>query len=371
VPGNEPTENPGTLPVLAPPGRSTGPLRWIRANLFSSWGNGAITVLILLVIYQLAPSLLRWAIFDAAWSGNEPTDCRPDAACWVYIRVWFENLLLFTYPKAEAWRVGAAFGILAAALATLLLPGLAGRTKAWLGAFLLFVYPFIAQALFYGGVFGLPVVETRLWGGLFLTLVIAISGIVGSLPIGVLLALGRRSKMPLVKAVCVAFIELWRSVPLLTVLFMASVMFPLFMPEGVNINKLLRAIVGATLFTAAYNAEVIRGGLQAIPRGQYEAASSLGLGYWKTMTFIIMPQAIKIVIPGLVNNFIGFFKDTSLVLIIGMFDFLGAAQAISTNPRWLGHAVEGYLFVGIVYFFFCFAMSSFSGRLERKLNTER
>jgi general L-amino acid transport system permease protein len=177
--------------------------------------------------------------------------------------------------------------------------------------------------------------------------------------------------MPLVRSVSIAFIELWRSVPLLTVLFMASVMFPLFLPEGVNFNKLLRVIVGVILFSAAYNAEVIRGGLQAIPRGQYEAANSLGLGYWKTMIFIILPQALKIVIPGLVNNFIGSFKDTSLVLIIGMFDFLGAAQAISSNPEWIGHSIEGYFFAGLGYFIFCYGMSSYSQHLERKLKTDR
>ncbi|MEW6263191.1 MAG: amino acid ABC transporter permease [Thermodesulfobacteriota bacterium] len=343
----------------------------MKANLFSTWYNVLITAVILFLAYKFLPLFLKWAVFEAVWSGGQSSDCRPDGACWVYLRVWFNNFLLFTYPQEEAWRVVAAFGLLAAVVTALLARVPSARVKTWLGVFFFLVYPIIAVTLFYGGVFNLPVVETRLWGGLFLTLVIAITGIVGSLPLGILLALGRRSQLPLVKSACVAFIELWRSVPLITVLFMASVMFPLFMPEGVNFSKLLRAIIGVILFSAAYNAEVIRGGLQAIPRGQYEAANSLGLGYWKTMGFIILPQALKIVIPGLVNNFIGIFKDTSLVLIIGMFDFLGAAQAISTNPEWIGHTLEGYLFVGLGYFLFCFAMSSYSQRLERKLRTDR
>jgi general L-amino acid transport system permease protein len=205
---------------------------------------------------------------------------------------------------------------------------------------------------------------------LFLTLVIAISGIVASLPLGVVLALGRRStSMPIVKALCVGFIELWRGVPLITVLFMASVMFPLFVPEGMHFDKLLRALIGVMLFSAAYMAEVVRGGLQAIPKGQYEAAQALGLSFWKMMTFIILPQALKIVIPGIVNTFIGLFKDTTLVLIIGLFDFLGMAQAVSTNPEWLGFAIEGYVFVAFGFWCFCFGMSRYSQHLERKLHT--
>jgi general L-amino acid transport system permease protein len=215
----------------------------------------------------------------------------------------------------------------------------------------------------------LPEVETPLWGGLFLTLVIAIVGIVASLPIGIVLALGRRSNMPIIRAVCVGFIEFWRGVPLITVLFMSSVMFPLFMPEGMTFDKLLRALIGVMLFSAAYMAEVVRGGLQAIPKGQFEAAQALGLSYPKMMGFIVLPQALKIVIPGIVNTFIGLFKDTTLVLIIGLFDFLGSAQAVSTNPDWLGFAVEGYIFVGFGFWIFCFSMSRYSQYLERKLHT--
>jgi general L-amino acid transport system permease protein len=241
--------------------------------------------------------------------------------------------------------------------------------KHWVAIFLLVVYPVFAYVLFYGDTAGLELIETPLWGGLFLTLVIAISGIVASLPIGIVLALGRRSDMPVVRAICVAFIELWRGVPLITVLFMSSVMFPLFMPEGVNFDKLLRALIGVMLFSSAYMAEVVRGGLQAIPRGQYEAAEGLGLSYWKTMMLIILPQALKLVIPGVVNTFIGLFKDTTLVLIIGLFDFLGMAQLANTNPDWLGYSHEGYVFVAAGFWIFCFSMSRYSQHLEVKLHT--
>jgi general L-amino acid transport system permease protein len=235
--------------------------------------------------------------------------------------------------------------------------------------FLLIAFPVICFYLYVGGSFGLVEVETPLWGGLFLTLVIAITGIVASLPIGIILALGRRSNMPVVRAVCVGFIELWRGVPLITVLFMASVMFPLFMPEGVTFDKLLRALIGVGLFSAAYMAEVVRGGLQAIPRGQIEGAQALGLNFPKMMFFIVMPQALKMVIPGIVNTFIGLFKDTTLVLIIGLFDFLGMAQLSTTNPEWLGFSVEGFVFCAAVFWVFCFSMSQYSQHLERKLHT--
>jgi general L-amino acid transport system permease protein len=220
-----------------------------------------------------------------------------------------------------------------------------------------------------GGSFGLPHVETNFWGGLLLTLVIAIVGIVAAFPLGILLALGRRSSMPIVKAICVVFIEVWRGVPLITVLFMSSVMLPLFLPEGMEIDKLLRALVGITLFQSAYLAEVVRSGLQAIPKGQTEAANALGLTYWQGMYKVILPQALKIVIPGIVNSFISLFKDTSLVLIIGLFDLLATIQGAFASPKWLGYAIEGYLFAALVYWIFCFGMSRYSQRVERSLKT--
>ena len=222
-----------------------------------------------------------------------------------------------------------------------------------------------------GDSFGLPYVETNLWGGLFLTLVLGIFGIVFSLPFGIILALGRRSKMGAVRGISIAFIEFWRGVPLITVLFMASAMFPLFMPEGVTVDKLIRCMAGIMFFSAAYMAEVVRGGLQAIPRGQYEAAQAMGLSYGKMMALIILPQALRIVIPGIVNTFIGLFKDTTLVLIIGLFDFLGMIQFVGTNPDWLGFHIEGYVFAAVVFWFFCFGMSRYSMNLERKIGVDR
>jgi general L-amino acid transport system permease protein len=223
--------------------------------------------------------------------------------------------------------------------------------------------------LFRGGDFGLADVETSVWGGLFLTLVVAGVGIVTSLPLGILLALGRRSAMPIVRGVCIVFIEVMRGMPLITVLFMASVMLPLFLPEGVNFDKLLRALVGVSLFSAAYMAEVVRGGLQAIPKGQYEAAQALGLSFWKMTGLIVLPQALKIVIPGIVNTLIGLFKDTTLVLIIGLFDLLGVVQAALTDASWIGFATEGYVFAALGYWVFCFSMSRYSMYVERKLHT--
>ncbi len=266
---------------------------------------------------------------------------------------------------AEATPIGWMAAFMTFGLVTLNRAGV----KAWIVFLLIFIYPFAAFYLWVGTAFGLEYVETSLWGGLFLTLVVAGTGIAVSLPIGIVFALGRRSHMPAVRTVSVAFIEFWRGVPLITVLFMSSVMLPLFLPEGVNFDKLLRALIGVALFSAAYMAEVVRGGLQAIPKGQYEAAGAMGLGYWQMMRLIILPQALKLVIPGIVNTFIGLFKDTTLVLIIGLFDLLGIVQAAATDPKWLGMAVEGYVFTAFVFWIFCFGMSRYSMYIERKLHT--
>ena len=245
--------------------------------------------------------------------------------------------------------------------------------KRWNVLFLLAVFPVAAYILLFGGWFTLPRVETARWGGLMLTLVVAISGIAASLPLGVLLALGRRSALPAVRLASIVFIEFWRGVPLITVLFMSSVLLPLFLPDGVHFDKLLRALIGVALFSAAYMAEVVRGGLQAIPRGQYEAAMALGLGYWKTMRLIVLPQALKLVIPGIVNTFIGLFKDTTLVLIIGLFDLLGIIQLSFTDPKWASpnQSLTAYLFAAGVYWLFCFGMSRYSLFMERRLNVEQ
>ena len=358
---------PGTHPDLPAPASMVGVQGWIRENLFSGWLNSLATLGGIYLLYLTVPPLFNWAFFDANWLGDSRDDCSRVGACWVYIEVWFKQLMYGRYPDEELWRIRFAYLFAIALAIPLFLPKF--RHKHWVGFFLLVGYPIIAYFLFVGDSFGLTLVETPLWGGLFLTLVIAVTGIVASLPIGIVLALGRRSEMPIVRGICVGFIELWRGVPLITVLFMASVMFPLFMPEGMNFDKLLRALIGVMLFSAAYMAEVVRGGLQAIPKGQYEAAQALGLSFWKMMGLVILPQALKLVIPGIVNTFIGLFKDTTLVLVIGLFDFLGMAQLVATNPDWLGFSVEGYVFVAFGFWMFCFAMSRYSQHLERKLHT--
>ena len=358
---------PGRHPDLSPPASTVGAVGWLRSNLFSSPFNVALTFAALYLVYVSIPPVIQWAFIDADWVGDKKSDCSREGACWVFIGVWFKQMMYGRYPDEELWRINTAYLLLVAAAIPLFLPRF--PWKQWVGVFLLVGYPIIAYVLFVGDTLGLKWIETPLWGGLFLTLVIAVVGIVASLPMGIVLALGRRSTMPIVRAICVAFIELWRGVPLITVLFMASVMFPLFMPEGMTFDKLLRALIGVALFSAAYMAEVVRGGLQAIPRGQYEAAQALGLSFWKMMGLIILPQALKLVIPGIVNTFIGLFKDTTLVSIIGLFDLLGMVQLAGTNPDWLGFAVEGYVFAGFGFWIFCFGMSRYSQNLERRLHT--
>jgi len=364
----EQSYEPGKHPSLPPPISTTGAIGWLRLNLFSTWRNAVLTIATILLLAWLVPPLLDWTIFHAHWRGTDRSVCVGDGACWVFVRVWFERFVYgLTYPLGQSWRIDLGYGILLVCGALLFIKRF--PWKPWVALFLIFIYPVVTYFLFVGGVFGLPVVETARWGGLALTLVVAGIGIAASLPLGILLALGRRSKMPVVRIFSVCFIEMWRGVPLITVLFMASVMLPLFLPEGVNFDKLLRVLIGVSLFSAAYMAEVVRGGLQAIPKGQFEAAAALGLSYWKSMGFIVLPQALKLVIPGIVNSFIGLFKDTTLVVIIGLFDLLGSVQAANTNADWLGFAKEGYFFAGLGFWIFCFGMSRYSQWLERKLHT--
>ncbi len=355
------------LPSLPPPTNTVGAVAWARQNLFSNAVNSFFTILGLYIIYITIPPLIDWVFISSDWSGTSRADCTTGGACWVFVQVRLQQFMYGFYPTEYLWRVNLGFLLLVALMIPLFIEKM--PKKGILVAFLLFVYPFIAFVLFYGGSFGLTVVTTDQWGGLMLTLIIASVGIVASLPLGVVLALGRRSSMPIVKSSCIVFIEIWRGVPLITVLFMSSVMLPLFLPEGVTFDKLLRALIGITLFQSAYMAEVIRGGLQAIPKGQYEAAQALGFGYWKTMGLIILPQALKLVIPGIVNTFIALFKDTTLVIIIGLFDLLGAVENAIKDPAWLGMAIEGYVFAAFVFWAFCFGMSRYSIALENKLQT--
>ena len=344
-----------------------GVLGWLRQNLFSSWFNALLTLLGLYLLYLILVPALKWAIFDANFVGTDRDACASGGACWVFVILRLDQFLYGFYPTAETWRANWVALILAVTLALLVMPRV--PYKRYIGLFALAGFPVIAYFMLGGGSFGLAEVETSLWGGLMLTLVLSLVGMVAALPIGIVLALGRRSQMPIVRALCTAFIELWRGVPLITVLFMSSVMLPLFLPEGLQFDKLLRALIGIAMFQSAYMAEVVRGGLQAIPKGQYEAADALGLTYWKSMRLVILPQALKLVIPGVVNTFIALFKDTTLVIIIGLLDLLGMIQNAFADPKWLGYAIEGYVFAALVFWMFCFSMSRYSQALERKLHT--
>ena len=362
------------------PRSQVGPGAWVRKNLFATPIDAAFSLLALLALAWALPQILNWLFFDAVWTGADRTACLTteqggqlpagwSGACWPFVSGRFGQFMFGRYPLDERWRVILTGLVFIGLLAPLLIPKVPYKG---LNAILFFgVFPFIAFFLLVGG-FGLPYVETPLWGGLMVTLVISYVGIVVSLPLGILLALGRRSKMPIVKLLSVIFIEGVRGVPLVTVLFMASFMLPLFVPPGVTFDKLLRALIGVALFASAYMAEVVRGGLQAIPKGQYEGADSLGLGYWQKMGFIIMPQSLRLVIPGIVNTFIGMFKDTTLVLIISMFDLLGVVkQNISGDPTWATPqtAKTGYIFAAAIFWVFCFGMSRYSQYMERRLDT--
>jgi general L-amino acid transport system permease protein len=342
----------------------------IRDALFPTVGQTIASLVLLWLAGWVVYAFIDWALIRAVFSGSDGSACRAETAgaCWPFITHKMGVFLYGRYPTAEIWRVNLTYVLALVGLVPLMVPGVPYKLVAAL--YMLIVFPVLAFILLSGGVLGLPYVDTTLWGGLLLTLVIASVGIAASFPIGILLALARRSDLPIVRWTAVGYIELVRGVPLVTVLFMASVMLPLFLPPDVTIDKLLRALVGVALFSAAYLAEVIRGGLQAIPRGQYEAADALGLGYWRKMGLIVLPQAIRIVIPGLVNSFISLFKDTSLVLIIGLFDLIGIVeQSVQADAKWFSPqtAATGYFFAGTVFWIFCFAMSRYSASIERKL----
>ena len=354
-------------PDLPPPAHSVGVVGWLRANLFSSWFNSLLTLFAAYLVWLILPPLIQWAFINADWVGETRADCTSGGACWVFIQQRFGQFMYGFYPSELRWRVDLTLWLAIIGAAPLFIPQMV--RKGLYGLAFLVVYPVVAYWLLHGGSFGLEVVPTSRWGGLMLTLVIAAVGIAGALPLGVLLALGRRSDMPAIRVICVTFIEFWRGVPLITVLFMSSVMLPLFLPEGMSFDKLMRALIGVILFQSAYIAEVVRGGLQAIPKGKYEAAAAMGLGYWGMMGLVILPQAMKLVIPGIVYTFISLFKDTSLVIIIGLLDMLNSIKQATTDPAWLGMATEGYVFAALVFWIFCFGMSRYSVHLERKLDT--
>ena len=348
------------------PNKTEGLLAWIKINLFSGWVTGLLTVLIGGALLYLIPQFLSWAIFRAAWAPNYDA-CRVDGvgACWGVVAEKYRFILFGRYPFEEQWRP---------LIATLLLLGLLVAScmrafwHAWLGILWVAVLS-IFFAMMYGNVMGLSKVETDRWGGLPLTLLLASLSMVMAFPIAMLVALGRRSTLPAIRTVSTLYVELIRGVPLISVLFMASFMFPLFMPQGLTIDVLIRVLVGITLFAAAYMAEVIRGGLQAIPKGQIEAAATLGLSYWQTQRKIVLPQALAMVVPSIMNNFIGLFKDTSLVTIVSLYELTGALSlALNSDANWRPFKIEGYLFIALIYFAFCFSMSRYSLWVEKQVN---
>ncbi len=358
-------------PRLPAPSSTVGIWAYFRDRLFSSIPNAILTLFVGVLLAWIFWNIFEWAIVRGVWTGVDREACAVEGAgaCWPFVWAKFPQWIYGFYPIDQRWRVNIAYVLLALGLAALMIPKI--PYKGWTVFFLLVVYPVLTFVLVRGGLLGLSYVETSDWGGLLVTLVVALTGMVASLPLGILLALGRRSNLPIIKTLCVTFIETVRGVPLITVLFMASVMFPLFMPPGTNFDKLLRALIGVALFSSAYMAETVRGGLQAIPKGQYEGAQALGLPYWKMMGLIVMPQALKIVIPGIVNTFIGNFKDTSLVAVIGIFDLLNMVQSGFNDAKWASPQTgnTGYFALAAIYWLFCFSMSRYSLYIERKLHT--
>jgi len=349
---------------IKPPATSVGVIGWVKANLFNGWFNSLLTIATIALLYKTVPPLVRWAFIDSVWNfGGE--GCREaGGACWSVITSNIRFIIFGFYPYDEQWRP---------LIAMLILFGLLfySRNRSHWNKFLGYGWLLglvVMGLLMKGGIFGLSSVESTKWGGLPLTLLLSVFGLTAAYPLGVILALGRQSRMPAVKLLCVIYIEMIRGVPLISLLFMGSIIFPLFLPEGITINKILRAQIAIIIFTSAYIAEVVRGGLQGMSRGQYEAAEAIGLNYYLTMRLVILPQALKIVIPPTVSILISAFKDTSLVVIIALFDLLKTTQTVLSNPRWLGFSREAYIFIALLYFLGCFSMANYSRRLEKELS---
>jgi general L-amino acid transport system permease protein len=361
-----------TFQPIAPrpaPAQNSGPLAWIRANLFSDWSTALMTLVIGGALLYFIPQLLSWAIFRASWLPNFEA-CRVDGvgACWGVVTEKYRIILFGRYPFEQQWRP---------LVATTLMLGLlvASCTRAFWRLWLLAAWAVVLSVFFmlmYGNVLGLSRVETDRWGGLPLTILLSTLSMAMAFPIALVVALGRRSNLPAIRTFCTIYVELIRGVPLISVLFMASFMFPLFMPQGFTIDVLIRVLVGITLFAAAYMAEVIRGGLQAVPKGQIEAAATLGLSYWQTQGKIVLPQALAMVVPSIMNNFISTFKDTSLVTIVSLYELTGALSlALNSDSDWRPFKIEGYLFIAMIYFVFCFSMSRYSIWVEKQVNRGR
>jgi general L-amino acid transport system permease protein len=361
-------------PNLPPPASRAGMFGWLRTNLFSSPFNIALTLLAILFIAWMMPPLLRFLLIDATWSGADREACIPSparanpGACWAFVRVWSSYFVYGFYPIGQRWRVDLFFLALAFGVGWLLCLKAPRRD---IGAVYFFIVLPILSLILLGGLplIGLSYVPTNLWGGILVTIVVATIGMVFSLPLGILLALGRRSRIPVVRWLSIVFIEFVRGVPLITVLFMASVMLPLFVPEPLAPDKLVRALIGVAMFASAYMAEVVRGGLLAIPRGQYEAAQALGLSFWRMTALIVLPQALRVTLPNIVNVFIALFKDTTLVFIVGIFDFLRTVEVARGDQKWASPvtSLTGYAFAALFYFVCCFAMSRYARRVEARL----
>jgi general L-amino acid transport system permease protein len=355
-------------PIAARPApvQTTGLVAWMRINLFRDLGTTLLTALIGGALLYLLPQFLSWAVVRAVWVPNFEA-CRVDGvgACWGVVAEKYRIIMLGRYPFEQQWRPVIAATLLLALV-------VASCSRAFWHGWLALIWVAVLAVFFtlmHGGILGLAKVETDRWGGLPLTLLLASLSMVMAFPIALCVALGRRSKLPAIRTFCTIYVELIRGVPLISVLFMASFMFPLFMPQGVSIDVLIRVLVGITLFSAAYMAEVIRGGLQAIPKGQIEAAATLGLSYWQTQGKIVLPQALAMVVPSIMNNFISTFKDTSLVTIVSLYELTGALSlALNSDSDWRPFKIEGYLFIAMIYFIFCFSMSRYSIWVEKQVN---
>ncbi|MGI1670949.1 MAG: amino acid ABC transporter permease [Neptuniibacter sp.] len=356
------------LPSQPAPKDTVGFIPWVKDNLFSSIGNSLTTLIIIGLLANLLPPLIDWLFLSANWSGTTQADCTKEGACWVFVSAWSKQFFFGSYPTEEIWRIFICLISLVAVIAASYLLPKDSRNKLGIPAFL--IMPFVWIIILDGSLIGLEYVATDYWGGFALNVLMAAASIIVAFPLSFLWALGRRSDMPFMKSVCVILIEFFRGVPVLALFFMGSVMLPLFFPEGTNVDKLLRVWIVLTLFMAGYMAEVFRGGFQAVPKGQYEAADSLGLGYWQKTLLIILPQVIKVSMPNILATFVMLFKNTTFLLIIGIFEMLSTTQTALTNSNWLGgHSTEGYLFVALVFWICCFSMSMISSSIERKLDT--
>ncbi len=337
-----------------------------RQRLFATPIDAAITLVCLYIVWRISVPLVHWLLLDATWSGTSRDDCKGGGACWVFVKMRFGQFMYGQYPGPERWRVDVVGLLWVAVTLALSWRGLPHRYGATLAAALLL--PPVGIVLLHGGWgTGLELVETREWGGLMLTLFLTVYAGLIAIPLGVLLALGRQSRLPLVRFASVVFIEFWRGVPIITVIFLASLLLPLIVPTGFDVDRLARAVIGLAFVIAAYMAEAVRGDLQAVPEGQTEAAQALGLGYWRIQRMIVLPQALRIALPAMTNEFISLFKSTTLVLIVSIFDLLGIAQAALADPAWVGMNMEAYAFAGAIYWFTCFALSRWSIAREKRL----